>query len=142
MRRFARVAWLALLLAALGGCRTSAGTSPAPTVTALPVAAVSPRQGVHRLMDTFDRAVLIRAMTSARGYLTPALAAQTPPMRLAAALGLRNIPRAAHYTVTHLGPQRATVEVQYQVSPTAARDRLTLVQKRGLWRIAVIQTGK
>lgn len=87
----------------------------------------------------FDRAVVIGAMTSARGYLTPALATQSPPMELPVMLGVPNIPRSAYYTIDSVNSRHATVDVTYRLATSSVRDRLSIVRVRSLWRIAEIK---
>jgi hypothetical protein len=90
-------------------------------------------------MDMFNRAVLLRAMTSARGYLSASLAATTPPMQLTALLGTRSIPLAAHYSILHVTRSRAAVEVTYTFAKGSVRNSMTLVRTHGTWRISAIQ---
>lgn len=127
------------------GCRSTVSSSipnPTPRPTVAPVPTALPgAAGVANLMDTFDRAVVIGAMTSARGYLTPALAAQSPPMVLPITLGLAKIPKTARYTIRSVNGQRAAVAVTYHLASGSAHDQLSLVRLRGMWRISRIRRG-
>lgn len=89
----------------------------------------------------FDRAVLLREMTSARGYLTPSLAAATPPVQLASLLGLQAIPRTAHYSIVRVTSRRAVSHVTYASASGVVRDIVTLTRANGTWRISAIQPG-
>lgn len=127
----------------LSGCHSTASSSipnptPRPTVAPLPTA-LPGVAGVVGLVDTFDRAVVIGAMTSARGYLTPALAAQSPPMTLPIQLGLPTIPRSAGFTVRSANARRAMVEAKYHLASGIVHDQLSLVRLGGMWRIAKIE---
>lgn len=142
MKQYARIG--PVLLAAtlcLSGCKSTAGSRPAPTVTALPVTPVPPRAGVEATMNTFDSAVLARAMTSARGYLTPALGAQTPPMQLAGVLGLQAVPTSARYTITRLSTRAATLRLTFTTGRGRSTSILHLTDTVHGWRISAISTG-
>jgi hypothetical protein len=133
----------ALLLVALllSACRSSASQAiPTPAPTVPPLKTPSGRQGVKEVMAMFDRAIVIRAMTSARGYLSPSLAATTPPMQLAALLGLRSIPRAARFSVSQVTARRATVDVVYTAASGSVHDVATLARAQGTWRISSIRS--
>lgn len=144
------VRWLPAGLATVtiicfSGCRSTVSSSipnptPRPTVAPLPTA-LPGAAGVANLMDTFDRAVVIGAMTSARGYLTPALAVQSPPMSLPLQLGLPKIPKSARYTIRAVNDQRATVAVTYHLASGSVHDQLSLVRLRNMWRISRIKRG-
>jgi hypothetical protein len=91
-------------------------------------------------MGQFDEAVLLRAMTLTRSYLTPSFAAQTSSMALPTLLGLQgSIPTSAKYTVLSLGSRRAEVAVVYHLATGSARDRLILVYNGTLWRVSAIR---
>jgi hypothetical protein len=127
----------------LGGCASSSGATT-PTATSAPATVPPPtsipgRPGVEEIMGMFDQAVINRAMTSARGFLTPSLARTTPPMTLAADLGLRNVPVTATYTIVSSGRDRAVVDVTYGLAHGKVRDRLSLVRAADGWRIAAIR---
>lgn len=131
----------ALLTVAIGitGCRSSADQKVIPTPA--PHVATTPpgRAGVISVLSSFDRAVVIRAMTSARSYLSPALAAQAPPMGLASLLGLQDIPRSARYSDVHVNGRRATANLTLRTRSQAVTDGVTLLRRGGTWRISAIR---
>lgn len=121
------------------GCRSSAAQRPLPTPTTHTVTTPPGRAGVLAVIGSFNRAVLIRAMTAARGYLTPSLAAQTPPMELASLLGLQHIPRGAGYGRVRVRGTRASAVVTYRTASGAVHDSLRLVRRGGTWLISAIR---
>lgn len=138
-----RIASLGELLLAVGvcatGCRSSAARRVIPTPTAHTVTMPPGRAGVTSVLTGFDRAILIRAMTSARSYLSPPLAAETPPMALASLLGLQDIPRGARYSSVTVKGRRASALVSFRTGSQTARDRISLTRTNGIWRISSIR---
>lgn len=130
-----------LLAASLcaSGCRSSAARSVIPTPTARTVTTPPGRAGVISVLTGFDRAILLRAMTSARGYLSPSLASQTPPMTLASVLGLQDIPRSASFSHVQVNGSRASALIAFRTGSKTARDQIGLTRTNGAWRIASIR---
>lgn len=142
-RPLVRLSAMLLLAVTLSGCHSTVTSSipnptPRPTIAPLPTA-LPGAPGVANLMHTFDRAIVIGAMTSARSYLTPALAAQSPPMELPVELGVPKIPKSARYTIRSVNNHRATVEATYHLASGSVRDQFSVVRLRSMWRIAAIK---